>query len=158
MTKTCQNPACGKELVRRDWERVKDWEKRTTCDRYCFKILKRVEKWKLLEARRKCEVCDKKLYPTIAKNGKAVAPRTCRSKACMDELRLRTRAQRLERVAEASARTWTDPAGNIHTLPSNIALREEYKASIKRRIKRGEGVQMIGNVRVYDGPVTRVAA
>ena|SRR5690606_3589188 len=151
MTKTCQNPECGKLLIQKDGEDAWHFSRRSTCDRQCSRAKRLARKAAVEGPEPRCAICG---------STRTSRRRTCERRACRNEYRVRRAAERAAKkvAAEASARTWTDPAGNVHTLPSNIALREEYKASIRRRIKRGEGVAMIGKVRVYEGPVTKAAA
>ena len=154
MTKTCLNPECGKPLSRKRGEKASDWEKRVTCGHKCANDAKSYEQ---RTARGECIVCGGETLPKKRSTGWRLN-KTCLAPECI--AKARTVAANRSRTPRKStpANTWTDPAGNTHILPASIALREEYKASIKRRIKRGEGVRMIGDVRVYDGPVTRAAA
>jgi len=162
MERTCQNPSCGKALERKQGERPKDWDKRKTCDQRCEKKRRKAEMWALLNTSYECAGgCGRIIKPHLDSRGRVKAPKTCRRIACAAEARRQAWVEKqaaVEQEATTTAPTWTDPAGNTHILPASIALREEYKASIKRRIKRGEGVRMIGDVRVYEGPVTRAAA
>lgn len=153
MERHCQNPECGKLLIQKDGEDAWHFSRRSTCDHECGRAKRLAREAAVERPEPRCVICGS---TKVRKAGR----RTCERRACRNEYRDRRAAERAAKkvAAEASARTWIDPAGNVHTLPSNIALREEYKASIRRRIKRGEGVAMIGKVRVYEGPVTKVAA
>src|SRR5690606_34409312 len=101
MTKTCQNPECGKVLIQKDGEDAWHFSRRSTCDHECSRAKRLARKAAVERPEPRCVICGS---TKVRKAGR----RTCEKRACRNEYRDRRAAERAAKkvAAEASARTW----------------------------------------------------
>lgn len=134
--RTCQNPNCGKALTRNEGERTADWAKRKVCDRACERARRKADTLELLRTPRKCAGgCGRVLKARLDGRGRVKAPKTCRRRECLAELKRQTWEAKKAAEEPAGRETWTAPDGVTYELPANPLVRAEFKRVMKRRAK-----------------------